>query len=118
MSGLFYYAKVKSLRYFIFSYMYFSALFPIKIGFFVVPIKRQEQYLKSFLFKDLNVIAALNKDTTDVLHLTGGCPLSPKCFGNRNNFFCSNNEKSVGVRNDVICRTIFEFYKEFHNIFV
>ena len=27
-------------------------------------------------------------------------------------------KKRVGVRNDVICRTNFEFYKEFHNRFV
>jgi hypothetical protein len=38
-------------------------------------------------------------------------------YGNKNKLFCSKNEKRVGVGNDVICRTIFQFYKEFHDRF-
>ena len=38
-------------------------------------------------------------------------------YGNKNKFFRSKNEKRVGVGNDVICQTIFQFYKEFHDRF-
>ena len=33
----------------------------------------------------------------------------------KNKFLRSKNEKSVGVGNDVICQTIFQFYKEFYD---
>ena len=36
-------------------------------------------------------------------------------YGNKNKFFRSKNEKRVSVGNDVICQTIFQFYKEFYD---